>query len=219
VRDHRLAYRFFKLIQRYQYSVADVIGVQTPGNLPFLARWARVAGRRLEVLHNWLSDAEDQGAGMQLSSGPLAGKTIFVYAGNMGVAQGMDCMMDLAKKLSHRQDVGFLFVGRGSDAGRIKAWAATNPNVVFHDEVEPWEIAGLPVLARINAGNDLEALIKEWDVGRVCVGDEASQLLPFAEELLANPEERRRMGERGQALAKSMFSSATAVRQIVAGLK
>ena len=50
----------------------------------------------------------------------LAGRQVFVYAGNMGVAQGMDILLDLAERLSNRADVGFLFVGRGSDAERLK---------------------------------------------------------------------------------------------------
>jgi hypothetical protein len=32
-----LPYQFFKVIARYQYSVADVIGVQTPGNLIYFS--------------------------------------------------------------------------------------------------------------------------------------------------------------------------------------
>lgn len=46
------AYRFFDAVARYQYSVADVIGVQTSGNLAYFDRWKRAPGRRLEVLQN-----------------------------------------------------------------------------------------------------------------------------------------------------------------------
>ncbi|TGV80942.1 glycosyltransferase WbuB, partial [Mesorhizobium sp. M00.F.Ca.ET.158.01.1.1] len=45
-----LPYRFFDAIARYQYSIADVIGVQTPGNLAYFNRWRRRSGRVLEVL-------------------------------------------------------------------------------------------------------------------------------------------------------------------------
>jgi hypothetical protein len=41
-----LPYRFFKAVERYQYSVADVIGVQTPGNMPYLAVGAAAGQRR-----------------------------------------------------------------------------------------------------------------------------------------------------------------------------
>ena len=78
-------------------------------------------------------------------SGPLAGRTIFVYAGNMGVAQGMNILIDLAERLRGRRDIGFVFVGRGSDAQRLRkdAQARGLDNVVFHDEIDPSEIPGL----------------------------------------------------------------------------
>jgi len=75
----------------------------------------------------------------------LAGRKVFVYAGNMGVAQGMDILLDLAEKLQHLRDVGFLFVGRGSDSARLKnsAKARKLDNVLFYDEIHPDEIPDL----------------------------------------------------------------------------
>lgn len=44
-----------------------------------------------------------------------------------------------------RRDVGFLFVGRGSDAQRLRGDAKARglDNVVFHVEIEPAEIPSL----------------------------------------------------------------------------
>lgn len=97
------------------------------------------------MLQNWCADAPDAGCSISVADGPLAGRTIFVYAGNMGVAQGMDILIDLAERLHSRQDIGFLFVGRGSDAQRLceKAKLRGLDNVVFNDEIEPTEIPGL----------------------------------------------------------------------------
>lgn len=147
-----LPYRFFKEIERYQYAVADCIGVQTAGNLPYFGAWAKGSKRRLEVLQNWLAEAPDVGCSISVASSPLAGRTIFVYAGNMGVAQGMQILIDLAERLRSRKDIGFLFVGRGSDARLIKADATRRglDNVVFYDEIDPQEIAGL--YAQCDAG-------------------------------------------------------------------
>ncbi|MHB1620742.1 MAG: glycosyltransferase family 4 protein [Sulfuricella sp.] len=140
-----LPYRFFKAIERYQYSVANVIGVQTPANLPYFDAWDSPPGLRVEVLQNWLAEAPDVGCSISVAASPLAGRTIFAYAGNMGVAQGMGILIDLAERLRDRHDIGFLFVGRGSDAQRLRedAKARGLDNVVFYDEVEPSEIPGL----------------------------------------------------------------------------
>lgn len=140
-----LPYRFFKMVERFQYSVADVIGVQTQANVAYLAAWAQKPGRRVEVLQNWLADAPNTGCSISVSDSSLAGREIFVYAGNMGVAQGMDVLLELAERLSSRDDIGFLFVGRGSDAQRLRADATQRglTNVAFFDEIDPSEIPGL----------------------------------------------------------------------------
>jgi glycosyltransferase involved in cell wall biosynthesis len=139
-----LPYRFFKSIARYQYSVADVIGVQTSGNLAY---FEDIGGepKQLEVLHNWLADAPNAGCTVAVHNTALAGRKIFVYAGNMGIAQGMDILLDLAAHLRYRSDVGFLFVGRGSDARRLRDQAKNRnlDNVLFLDEIDPDEIPGL----------------------------------------------------------------------------
>jgi glycosyltransferase involved in cell wall biosynthesis len=140
-----LPYRFFKAIERYQYSVADVIGVQTPANVPYFSDWVSPPKRRVEVLQNWLADAPEAGCSISVAASSIAGRTIFVYAGNMGVAQGMSILIDLAERLRDRRDVGFLFVGRGSDVQRLREEAKARglDNVVFYDEVDPAEIPGL----------------------------------------------------------------------------
>jgi glycosyltransferase involved in cell wall biosynthesis len=140
-----LPYRFFKTIEQYQYSVADVIGVQTPANVPYLDAWASQPGRRVEVLQNWLAEAPDVGCTISVADGPLAGRINFVYAGNMGVAQGMGILLDLAERLRDRDDIGFLFVGRGSDSQILRDDAKHRglDNVVFYDEIDPSEIPGL----------------------------------------------------------------------------
>ena len=248
-----LAYRFFKWVERFQYSVADIIGVQTAANMPLVERECTRSDTRIEVLNNWLSDRIKTGETIDIGSGPLAGRTVFVYTGNMGTAQGMDCLIDLATGLRHRNDIGFLFVGRGSDVPRLRALVVTTglQNVVFMDEVDSDQIpgilrqchvglialdprhtthnipgkfltylrAGLPVLARINAGNDLESLINVQGIGRVCVGTDQEQLQQYAEELALYPALRAHMGKNAKRLADRKFSSSHAVSQLIGALR
>ena len=140
------AYLVFKQIARQQYDAADIIGVQTPGNLAYFRDWQRSGqGRSLEVLQNWLGAAGRAPCPIRIAQTPLAGRIVFVYAGNMGVAQGMDILLDLAGRFQPRRDVGFLFVGRGRDATRLRDHAAARglDNVVFRDEIDPDEIPDL----------------------------------------------------------------------------
>jgi len=140
-----LPYRFFKTIANYQYAVADVIGVQTPGNLAYFNEWANQSNRRVEILQNWLAHAPETGCSIRVGDTALSGRKIFVYAGNMGVAQGMGILLDLAESLMARNDIGFLFIGRGSDAQRLRSNASARElvNVAFFDEIDPNEIPSL----------------------------------------------------------------------------
>lgn len=246
-----LAYRLLKRVERYQYQQADVIGVQTPGNVPMAAATAG-SGARIEVLENWLSAPMHAECRVSLQTTMLCGRTIFVYAGNMGAAQGMDCLLELARDLAGRDDAGFLFVGRGSEVERLRRYARLHDlsHVLFVDEIDSTAIpgllaqchvglialdprhtthnipgkfltylrAGLPVLARINAGNDLEEIIQTEGVGYVCVGEDRQPLVSWATKLLDQPELRNQMAARGKSLAERRYSSASAVRRIVAGI-
>lgn len=140
-----LIYRFFSAVAHYQYSVADVIGVQTPGNLSYFDRWKEIKGKKLVVLQNWLADTKPDSCSISINGTTLAGRKIFVYAGNMGIAQGMDILIDLAEKLKDRRDIGFLFVGRGSEAKRLAAESRKRSldNIEFKDEIHPDEIPAL----------------------------------------------------------------------------
>jgi glycosyltransferase involved in cell wall biosynthesis len=248
-----LPYKFFKAVANYQYSVANVIGVQTPGNEAYFENWRQRDGRRLEVLQNWLADAPAAGCSIDIAKTPLAGRKVFVYAGNMGVAQGMGILLDLAEKLIHRTDVGFLFVGRGSDVKKLAADAQARGllNVLFQDEIHPDEIpglyaqcqvglvaldprhkshnipgkfltymqSGLPVLANINAGNDLAGIIRHENVGRVSEDGSADTLALLALELIDTLGTDGGYKERCRTLYTRLFAPETAVKQIVAALK
>lgn len=148
-----LTYRFFRRIARQQYEQANIIGVQTAGNLVYFEDWRKRAdSRRLEVLENWLGAPGTARCRIRVEQTALAGRKVMIYAGNIGVAQGMDILLDLAQSLQKRSDIGFLFVGRGGEAPRLRQEAVDRglDNVAFHDEIEPDEIPDL--YAQCHAG-------------------------------------------------------------------
>lgn len=246
-----LIHRFFKYFEHVQYNAADTIGVQSPAGLPYFAEWKMRPGRRLEVLQNWLAPAKDVGCSVSIANSSLAGRKIFVYAGNMGAAQAMDMVLSLAERMRDRRDFGFLFVGRGSDVSRLRGIAEAKKlaNVLFYDEIDPTEVpgllaqchvglvmldprhkthnvpgkfltymqAGLPVLARINQGNDLVDLIADENVGRAYVGDSVEAFGDLGIQL-ADSQDSALMSIRAKALAQKLYSSQAAVEQIVRNL-
>lgn len=244
------AFQLLDQVARYQYRSADVIGVQAPGNLSFFDDF-RVAhpACRLEVLQNWLGDAPDRGCSVDLATTKLAGRRIFVYAGNMGVAQQMDKLLDCAVAMRDRDDVGFLFVGRGSEADRLRQLAADRSpdTILFHNEISPDEIpglyaqchvglicldsrhrthnipgkfltymqAGLPVLASINDGNDLQQMVETRNVGRVSVAPDGADLPRLASALIERELADPAIADRCRTLSDELFSARAAVDQIL----
>lgn len=247
-----LPYRFFDAIARYQYSVADVIGVQSEGNTAYFERWLNGPRRKLEVLQNWLGERGEVPSPVRLGDTILRGRKIFIYAGNMGIAQGLDILLQLAERYIGREDLGFLFIGRGSDVTRLQSLARKRNlnNVLFCNEIHPNEISdlysqcsagvvaldprhrthnipgkfltylqgGLPILANINAGNDMADLIRDERVGQVCESNNLDDLTDLVEKLLTQIESDVDLPARCRRLFQRKFAAKTAVDQIINAL-
>jgi len=138
-------YYFFRIFERFQYSIADFIGVQAKGNLDYFNTWPSFAHKKTEVLQNWLSPKPVRNCSIDVSTLPIANRKIFIYAGNMGIAQGVGDLLLLAEALLSRTDIGFLFIGRGSDLDLLRLEAKNRDlvNSVFCEEIDADEIPAL----------------------------------------------------------------------------
>jgi glycosyltransferase involved in cell wall biosynthesis len=140
-----LTYALLKGVASMQYWTADVIGVQSPRSREYFLANHKV-GAPVYVLHNWLGHRTALPTDIDLNTGVLAGKTIFVYAGNMGVAQGLPLIVDVIEELnSARSDIGFLFIGRGSEVSWLHQ-AITDrklSNIHLVEERAPGEVASI----------------------------------------------------------------------------
>ena len=243
-------YYFFRMFERFQYSIADCIGVQATGNVEYFKAWPSFAHKKIEILQNWLSPKPLSNCSVDISTLPIASRKIFVYAGNMGIAQGMGDLLLLAEALLPLTDVGFLFIGRGSDVEFLKRDAKNRGlvNTVFCDEIDAEQIpglyaqcdvglialdvrhkthnipgkflsylqAGLPIMAIINAGNDLQLIIEKYQVGRVTTDRSQEKLGVLAASLIDDiSSENDEMSIRCKKLAAELFSSEAAVKQII----
>jgi glycosyltransferase involved in cell wall biosynthesis len=246
-------YYFFRIFERFQYSIADCIGVQATGNIEYFRSWPSLAHKKIEVLQNWLSPKPLSNCSVDVSTLTIANRKIFVYAGNMGIAQGMGDLLLLAEALLHRNDIGFLFIGRGSDVEQLKQDSKSRGlvNTVFCDEIDAEQIpglyaqcdvglialdvrhkthnipgkflsylqAGLPTMAIINSGNDLQLIIEKYQVGKVTTDRSQEKLGFLAASLIDDISlEGGEMNIRCKKLAEELFSSKAAVKQIIKAL-
>lgn len=143
----RLPYLFFKIVEFNQYRVANFIGIQAPGNFKYFnGGILKKFKSKVELLWTWVTPRSASiRCSIDLSKTHLANRKIFVYAGNMGLAQDFDFIIELVSLYKSRLDVGFVFVGRGSEVERLKAVTALNSlgNILFYDEIDSAEIPAL----------------------------------------------------------------------------
>ena len=138
-------YWCFKKIEAFQYAQASTIGVQSPNNARYFLAHQPLVQAKVEVLWNWggkskmlLQEEHAANPSLSLANTSLTGKVIFVYAGNMGLAQGMESIIKLIHLFAQDPGVGFLLVGRGSEVEKLKQEARTQAwaHVLFWDEIE-----------------------------------------------------------------------------------
>jgi len=245
-----LVYSFFRQKEFEQYDAADFIGVQSPANLEYFAEQSPQGRYRVEVLYNWTTLDEGSlppsGYGRELG---LQGKTVFVYGGNMGIAQDMDNILRLAIRLVDHPNIYFLLVGEGSEVSRLNEFIAGRrlqnirilPAVGQREYLSllsefdiglisldkglkthnfPGKLLGylycsLPVLASINPGNDLRAILEESEAGLCCLNGEDEVLKQHALALANSPALRKKMSLNGRRLLEQTFSVSSAARQIL----
>ena len=79
--------------------------------------------------------------------------------------------------------------------------------------------SGLPVLANINAGNDLATLNRHESIGHVCESYQVDELVVLAEALLRQMDTDADLPARCKALFEREFAVGRAVRQVVCRLQ
>ena len=141
----RVVYALLKKVSGHQYDQADHIGVQSPNNQAyFLKRYPHLS-KKVEVLWNWVTQPKNIPCSIVLNKAEIGNRTVLVYAGNVGVAQGISSFVALLKKLNNKDEYAFIFVGRGSEMHNLKLAAKKEKisSVYFFEEIDPAEITAL----------------------------------------------------------------------------
>lgn len=139
------SYFLLKWFERYQYRLADIIGIQSPGNKRYIEDLNLQKLKELEVLPNWMPSISTENLLLRpdyshtdLQHTALVGKKVLIYAGNLGEAQGVDNFAELIFKMKDDFSIGFLVIGRGSKKEWLKDFVKINQiqNVLILDEVD-----------------------------------------------------------------------------------
>jgi glycosyltransferase involved in cell wall biosynthesis len=155
IRKGSLLHRYLRRVELEQYAAADIIGAEAPGNLGYFANGAQGVGFETEVCYNWIAPVSTPRPSVSWRSRlGLQGKTVFLYGGNIGVAQDLGNILDLATRLRHRDDIRFLFAGEGTEAPRITK------------EIARRDLTNVLLLPPIPQ-QDYMACLSEFDIGVV----------------------------------------------------
>ena len=97
--------------ENLQYIVADKIGVNSEGNLSYFKNNEKYL-KKIEVLKTWFkTDVEEELLPSNIIKKIPKNKKIFLYLGNMGLAQDQDFFIKLVKEMMSEESFIFLVVG------------------------------------------------------------------------------------------------------------
>lgn len=150
----------FRRKEQELYSVADYIGCMSPGNIKYIIDHNPAVSRsKLHLLSNWKNVGEISQPSLALKRQlGLENKFIALYGGNLGKPQKIEFILELAKRLTHLEDLVFLLIGEGSEKRRLIDLVKTNNlfNVLIWDSFPR---------------NKYQELAKVCDIGLVNLSD------------------------------------------------
>ena len=138
-RENSLLWKIGRKIENFTYRHADKIIVISEDFRQNLLKKG-VPSSKIEVVYNWVdSDAvhpvnEQDNILFEELGVSRAGKFRVVYAGNFGLAQNIDVIIDTAEMLQQYSDIQFLLFGQGETYDSYKEEVAEKRlnNIVFH---------------------------------------------------------------------------------------
>jgi len=119
---YKLIYNYFRRIEIKLYNLSNFIGCMSPRNISFIMeKNPDIPSSKMRLLPNWETIEESIGLDLSIKTKyDLNNKFVAVYGGNMGIPQGLDIILELAKCKQKYSDVIFLFVGRGTEKERLE---------------------------------------------------------------------------------------------------
>lgn len=120
-----LVTRYFKRKEQKLYEISDFIGCMSENNRKYLIEKSGVDKNKIEICPNSIkvrNRPEFDKDEVRRSNGLPIDKTIFVYGGNLGVAQGIDFIISCLEKNEENKDSFILIVGSGTEYNRLAQW-------------------------------------------------------------------------------------------------
>ena len=140
------------LVCKLVYRFVDHIVVLCPGFKQLLIE-RDVPKEKISVIYNWCDEhGLTQAKSTKLEYQQLMhNKFNIVFAGNMGKAQALDSILDVAKEVQDIQDIQFVFVGSGTETEHLKQRLINEniSNTIFIPRMPMAEVGGVLELSSL----------------------------------------------------------------------
>ena len=174
--------RAARALERYVYRHSDAVTVLSDDLRDNVA--AKLgAGDKVRVIPNFVDIGRIRPADPENAyrrEFGLENKTVVMYAGNVGLSQSLDVVLDAAAALSHEPDVVFVINGSGAARPPLEAKARGMGNVVF---VDPQAEARLP---EVLAAADIHLVPLKSGLARSSVPSKTYSILAAGKPLVAS---------------------------------
>ena len=172
-------------LERWSYNSADAVTVLSEGLRENVSRKTDRPDK-VRVIPNfvdtdWIRPSDPANAYRREFG--LEGKTVVMYAGNVGLSQGLDLVVDAAAALAYEEDLVFVINGSGTDRKDLEQKARGLVNVRFVD-MQP---AGR--LPEVLAAADIHLVTLKRGLARSSVPSKTYSILAAGRPLLASVDE------------------------------
>jgi glycosyltransferase involved in cell wall biosynthesis len=124
-------HRFFKKKEHQLYEISDIIGCMSPANKSYLLKNNQsIRPERVEICPNAISLVDRK---VEIDKVTVFSKfkipldvPVLLYGGNLGLAQGVDFLIEVLQSNQNRLDCFFLIVGNGNAFHKIENWFNIN---------------------------------------------------------------------------------------------
>lgn len=145
-------YWYFKFFEWINYKFASKIGVMSPSNLEFFTNQGTDTSK-FEVLFNWSTIPQIPSKKNHYREVlNLKDKIVFFYGGNIGYAQKMINLVNLAKQFLEIPGAHFLLVGKGDEVDLVLS------------KKEEYKLNNLTYLPSVDQDTYFE-MLNEFDIG------------------------------------------------------
>lgn len=137
-----LLYNYFRKKEKLLYSISDYIGCMSEANIEYLLHNNEIDKEKIEICPNSIKIINRKADFLKNEILDMynipKNVPIFIYGGNLGLAQGIEFLLEVLNSNKNRSDLFLLIVGEGNKSNLIKKWIKINnpDNIKFINHLE-----------------------------------------------------------------------------------